>query len=65
MKRRLQIEREKLGMTRADVARAAGMHPSTIGQIENGYIGRPYPAQLNKIAAVLKCSPDILLEEVD
>ena len=66
MTRRMQEERERQGMSRAALARKAEMHPASIGQIESGYIGKPYPVQLAKIAAALdwEGGPEELLQEV-
>ena len=65
MTRRMQGERERRGMTRAALARKADMSAGTVGQIESGYIGKPYPVQLSKIAAALgwEGDPSELLEE--
>ena len=51
-KERLKQAREGKGWSRAQLARAAGMHPSTVGQIESGRI-EPYPSQLEKLARAL------------
>lgn len=63
---RLQTQRELLGISRSEAARRAGMHASTISQIESGYIGRPYPSQLAKLVAALEWQGDPveLLEDV-
>jgi transcriptional regulator with XRE-family HTH domain len=63
---RLEKERERAGLSRSALARLALMHPATVGQIESGYIGRPYPGQLSKLAAALgfEDEPARLLEEV-
>jgi len=65
--RRIEAERRKQGLSQASLARLAEMHPTTVGQIENGYIGKPYPKQLSRLSAALGWSVDRaheLLEEV-
>jgi len=49
---RLTRERVSNGWSRAELARRAGLHPSTVGAIESGRL-RPYTAQLAKIALAL------------
>lgn len=63
---RIAKELADQGKTRADVARATGMHPSTVGQIVAGRM-KPYPGQAAKIADALGWKGDIaeLFEEVD
>lgn len=57
--------REERKFTKAELARRAKMHPSSIGQIESGSL-RPYPSQLEKIARALEVKrPSTLLDEVD
>ena len=65
--RRLESERKKRGLSQAMLARTADMHPTTVGQIESGYIGKPYTGQLAKLAAALDWPADdaaSLLEDV-
>lgn len=64
---RLTKLREDDKLSRSALARLAEMSPATVSQIESGYIGRPYPIQLSKLAAALnwKGDPAELLEEVD
>ena len=66
MTRRMQVERERQGMSRAALARKAEMSAGTVGQIESGYIGVPYAVQLDKLARALdwKGDPSELLEDV-
>lgn len=64
----LQVERIRrtAGVSRAELARRAGMNAATVGQIESGYIGRPYASQLVKLANALGLPEDqarTLLEE--
>jgi transcriptional regulator with XRE-family HTH domain len=62
----IQKLREDRMLTRSGLARLAHMHAATVGQIENRYIGRPYPSQLEKLAAALEFSgePQELLTEI-
>jgi len=64
---RLQQERERQGLSRSALSRVAEMHPATVGQIESGYIGKPYPRQLAKLADALRFEgePAELLEPVE
>lgn len=65
--RRIKAERIRQGLSIAKLARQADMHPATVGQVESGYIGRPYPTQLAKLADALgwpKERSAELLEEV-
>jgi ribosome-binding protein aMBF1 (putative translation factor) len=50
--RRLQIERQRRGLSRSMLARLATMHPSTVGQIEAGRLVA-YDSQLEKLARAL------------
>ena len=63
----IQKLREDKQLSRSGLARLARMHAATVGQIENRYIGRPYPSQMQKLAAALGYSgePSELLAEVD
>jgi len=49
----LTRERVSNGWSRAELARRAGLHPSTVGSIESGRL-RAYPGQLAKIARALE-----------
>ena len=64
---RIQKLREAKGLSRSALARIALMHAATVGQIENRYIGKPYPSQLSKLAAALGYDgePSELLVEVE
>lgn len=46
----LKRRREALGISRAELARVAKLHPSTVGQIETGRL-TPYPGQIEKLEA--------------
>ena len=62
---RLIEERNQRGWSRAELARRAGMHPSTVSLIESGRLV-PYPSQLDKLAAALGLkSRDDLLATVE
>ena len=63
----IQKLREDKRLTRSALARLAVMHASTVGQIENRYIGRPYASQLKKLAVALEFNgePRELLTEID
>ncbi len=52
---RLIEERNQRGWSRAELARRAGMHPSTVSLIESGRLV-PYPSQLDKLALALEIS---------
>ena len=58
----IQRRREELGWSRAELARRAVIHPSTVSQIENGRL-RPYPSQLEKLAHALGVSDPKSLAE--
>jgi transcriptional regulator with XRE-family HTH domain len=64
--RRLTFEREQHGWSKAELARRARLHPSTVGAIETGR-QLPYPAQLRKLALALGLQAEEaadLMEEV-
>ncbi|MEG0505478.1 MAG: helix-turn-helix transcriptional regulator [Raoultibacter sp.] len=62
---RCKLERLMHDMKQSEVARMTGMHPTSISAIENGRL-RPYPGQIEKIAAALNWNgdPAALFEEV-
>lgn len=64
--RLLTIERERLGWSKAELARRAGLHPSQIGQFEAGRL-LPYDGQLTKLARALEFAgaPARLMEVQD
>ena len=49
---RISQERKRLGWSRAELARRAGMNSGTVGLIESGRF-TPYPGQLRKLAFAL------------
>ena len=58
--------RKERSLTMSALARLAGMHVSSISQIERGYL-KPYPGQVTKIAEALnwKEKPVELFKEVN
>lgn len=62
----LQIRREQLSLSKAELARRTGMQQGLIGWIESRRF-IPYDSQLAKLAAALnwKDDPARLLEEVE
>lgn len=56
---KLKTVREERGMSRAAVARAAGINAATYSQIELGRFF-PYPVQIHKIADALGWTRDPL-----
>jgi len=46
------VERELRGWSRAELARRAGLNPTTVGLIESGRL-RPYDSQLRKLGKAL------------
>ena len=51
--------RENKGWTRAELAREAGLNPSTVGVIESGRL-IPYDSQAEKLAQALGVAVEIL-----
>jgi len=62
---RIQKERERQRLSRSALSRIAEMHPATVGQIESGYIGKPYASQLCKLANALGWPADRASELID
>lgn len=63
---RITLERERRGMTKAALARAASVDQGLMSKIESGRV-RPYPGQLRRLAAALEWGgdqPEALLGEV-
>ena len=61
----LTTERRLRGWSKAELARRAGMNPTTVGLIESGRF-HPYPAQLQKLASALgwpEAEAELLLSE--
>lgn len=55
--------REKMGITQSELAKKLGVTQPAIAQWENG-VRKPDIYMLKKIADVLKCTTDELLEEI-
>ncbi len=60
---KLTFEREKIGMSKAELSRKAGLDQSLISKIESGRI-KPYPSEINRISYVLGLPAEQLLTEV-
>lgn len=60
---RIQIERERLGLTRARLAARADLHPSEYGKFEAGR-HKPYPVQVERLAQALGVPAESLFEQV-
>lgn len=62
----LTKERQNMGLSMSALARKAGMHPSSVSQIENGRLVA-YPGQVAKLSKAVgwKGDPAELFEEVD
>lgn len=62
----MKFERINKGVSQAEIARLAGMHPTTVSLIENGRL-RPYPGHIKKLVSVFewKGDPEELFEEVE
>jgi transcriptional regulator with XRE-family HTH domain len=62
--KRITMEREKRGWSRAELARRTNLHPSQVGQFESGRLV-PYPAQLARMAEALGSDADRLMDDVE
>lgn len=51
--KRITVVRKALGLTMSGLAREAGIHVSSMSQIENGRLA-PYPGQVQKLVRTLK-----------
>lgn len=62
--RRIRERREALGLSQAEVARAAGIDFATFSKLENGKSGSRGPtlARLYQVAEVLRVPPSQLLD---
>ena len=49
---RLELERRQVRLTQAALAREAGIHPTTVSQIESGRV-HPSASELERFASVL------------
>lgn len=54
--------RRRRGWSQAELARRAGLHPSTVSLIESQRL-RPYPGQLAKLARALGVAPEEIEQE--
>ncbi len=61
---KLKAERLRLGMTQMHLAYHAKLTQSELCRIERGWT-KPYPGQAARLAQVLGCRPDELLDNVD
>lgn len=61
--KRLTIEREKIGMTKSDLAFELRIQPAQLSKIENGRI-LPYEPSQKKLSNYFGLSIDELLQEV-
>ena len=63
---RMRIERERRGLSRAQVARRADINPTSYGLVEDGRL-KPYPVWEQRIAAAISWpgEPASLFEEAD
>jgi transcriptional regulator with XRE-family HTH domain len=57
---RLENIRRMRMLTQVELARAAGVSPTTVSAIETGKIGRPHFGTLNKLARALRVAPEEL-----
>ena len=55
-------QREKAGLTQAEVADAAAVIVTVISKLENGH-RRLLASEVKKYARILRCTPEELLEE--
>jgi transcriptional regulator with XRE-family HTH domain len=60
----LELARRQLGLPQVRVSEATGIHQRFISQMETGQIW-PTPDQRQRLAALLKIPPDILMEPVE
>ena len=61
----LEKERRDHGLTKAALAKKAGLPSTTVGWIESGRY-KPYPVQLERLADALGVEqPETLLDEVE
>jgi transcriptional regulator with XRE-family HTH domain len=57
---RLENIRRMRMLTQVELAREAGVSPTTVSAIETGKIGRPHFGTLNKLARALRVAPEEL-----
>ena len=63
---RLTQLRQEAGLTKFRLGALSGIHPSRVGQTENGHVV-PYPVELERLAQALgwQGEPAALLDEVE
>ncbi|NUT53659.1 MAG: helix-turn-helix transcriptional regulator [Saccharothrix sp.] len=57
----LAQHRNARGLSRTDVARAVGVHPSTVANLENGHQERASYRLLEQVAKVVRTDVDALI----
>ena len=60
----LRKYRKAKGLTQLQIAKLVGVKPSTVGMWENG-ARKPDIVTLKKLAAILECTTDQLLEPIE
>ncbi len=63
MTKKMTLERQRRGWTRAELARRVGMDAAAVSRIERG-LAVPYPSQREKLAKKLGIRPEELLESI-
>lgn len=63
MKIKLEEFRNRRRMNQHQLSKASGVPQPMISQIETGYVQNPTVKTLYKLAAVLKCTVDDLIDE--
>jgi transcriptional regulator with XRE-family HTH domain len=56
----LKLRRMQLSLLQFDVAKLADVDPYRLSRLENGHL-TPKPAELTRLAKVLRCEPEGLL----
>ena len=59
----LQLQRQKKSLTQSELAEKLGVTPNCVSQWENGQ-RKPNIIQLKKLASILCCTADELLEPI-
>jgi transcriptional regulator with XRE-family HTH domain len=59
---KLRTERERKILSHRELARAAGLSPTTVIKLENNEIERPHPKTVRKLAGALDVDPRYILE---
>jgi len=60
---RLTAERQRLGLTKAQLGALSNIHPAQIGQIESGRL-KPYDSWKARLEQVFGIPADLLFEEI-